>query len=278
MKIDILNSLTKEDCATAITLATTLYDSKYSDNEIRMLYASAHGCNVGLKLYDAIGDLANFNIANPISQFPKMFPSTVADSRLASANYAQDALQAILNSGTVLAVPDQIYPGTYNVGSDNYVFRSDDANTYLMFISMAEIGTALNRFGSPSATYGQGTTLQWETMAAVKADTTGAACALASAFLNFFDGANSAFSYLAPSATGSIKAVLTIMQDPLVTQDPIPGRTTFGGNAHCLSDGYTQAQCTAAGQRLRFRGACSEQDPAASFAAGIIGAVNDLWL
>ena len=276
MKIDIQKALTNSDCTTALSLGGQLYNSAYSDNETRLLYASAHGCNIGLNLYDLIDELANFNTSNPIGEFAHFFPSTSTDSRMASSWYAQDALEAMLNGGTVLAPADEIYPTSYNIGSVLVNDRTEDSNAYMMFIGMAAIGTALNRYGNPSATYTQGTTLPWETQALIKSDTTGAGCALASAFLNFFDGANASIGYLTASLGSQVTTILTLLETPITQTDLV--RNTYGGNAHCLNDGFTQVQCTAALQRLRYRGACAEQDAAASTAAGIIGAVNDLWL
>ena len=139
----------------------------------------------------------------------------------------------------------------------------------LDIIGMAGIGTALNRFGNPTASGGKGTNLTWTTLATVKADTTGNACNLASALLNFFDGANSAIQYLASGTVGNIKSVLTLLESPI---------QTYATTTQCHTvDGFTQAQCDAAYTRLRYRGACQEQDAAASVAAGVIVEINLLW-
>lgn len=275
MKRQILEDLTKNACANAIELATELYTSKYTDNETRMLYASAMGCNVGLNMYTVIGQLPNLGTsANPIGEFAKMFPATSADSRMESAQYGLDATQSILNFGSVVSIADQLYPSSYNIGSVLTRDRTDDANVYLMFISMAVIGTVLNRYGAPDASYGQGADLPWETVATVKADTTGNACALAAGFLNFFDGADIAQAFLGSNGS-SISSVLGVIQSPITVSNPL--RPGYGGQARCLADGFTAAQCTAAAIRLRYRGSCTELDPIASVAAGIIGSVNRLW-
>lgn len=241
-----------------------------------MLMASSYACDIGIKLYSLVTSLSSFSTNNPIGQFAKYFPSSSGDSKLASSWFATDALLETLNPGAIVAPADQFYVGTSNPGSVLTNDRTVDSNVYLMFIGMAAIGTSLNRYGAPTGTYNQGTALPWETMALVKADTSGAACALASGFLNFIDGAADAVLYLASSSASTINTVVAQLKQEVFTTDTV--RATYGGNAHCINDGFSQSQCTAALLRLRYRGACAEQDAAASVAAGIIGAVNDVWL
>ena len=82
MKVEIRNALTRADCSGAVDLSVRLYESEYSDNEIRMLHASALGCKAGIKLYSVVDELTSFGGANPIGQFARIFPSALSDQRL----------------------------------------------------------------------------------------------------------------------------------------------------------------------------------------------------
>ncbi len=268
MKQRITTALTQNDCTSAITLSTQLFNSAYSDNEIRMLYVSAHACNSGIALYNVLMNLSTISSTDPIADFVRLFPSTASDSKLQSAWYAMDALQTVLNPGAVVSTADQVIPNVHNVGSDLIQDRVLDAKIYGLFVSMAIIGETGNRYGNPSATYTQGTDFAWTTKAAVQNDTTGSACALASSFLNFFDSTQSALTLLSGGASANVSAIITLLQTPLLN----------AGNTQCtVVDGYSAAQCSAAVIRLRYRASCNETGAIASYAAGLIQAINLAW-
>ena len=277
MKIDIRNALTTGNCSLALDLSTKLYQSAYSDNDTRMLYASAHACNVGINLYSLIDQITAADFSSPDQIFKslvKIFPSrTALDSRLQSSWYAQDALQAMLKGGTVLASVDQTYANSYNPGSVLQRDHIDDANVYLVFIAMSEIGTTLNRYGyaatdDPAAlNYAQAVTLPWITQALIKADTSTAGCGLASGLLNMFDSISSLITLVSGGTSASLASILTNLQTAVTT----------AGTTQCTVDGFSASQCAAALTRLRYRASCTEQDPIASAAAGIIQGVNAGW-
>jgi len=269
--------LTNNDCADAITLASQIYNSSYSDNSTRMLYASAQACNAGIVLFDVLNNLTSASFTGEdtiIRAFVRLFPSTSSDSRLASSWYAQDALQAMITPGAVIAPSDEISADVNNPGSDRITDRTLDSSSYLVFTSMAVIGVTLNRYGyangqSPAAlSYGKGQSLTWTSKALVQADTTGSACALASGFLNLFDSITSVISYLSGSTSSQLQTILTDLESAV----------TLVGITQCTLDGYSSTECSAAAQRLRYRGACSEQAAAASYTAGIIQGINAGWL
>ncbi len=278
MKIDIRNALTVNNCTDAIELSKRIYESSYSDNEIRMLYASAHACSIGIRLYDLIDKIttADFSSADQIfKSFVKLFPvRTTLDARFQNGWFAQDALLSMLKRGIVVASGQRI-ESTYNPGSVLAEHRVDDANVYLAFIAMAQVGTALNRYGynsgdDPAALgYAQSVALPWATQAAVKADVVGAGCATASAYLNMFDGIDALVSLI---SSGSARAALSNIVTLLKT-----GASLAGTNA-CLLDGFSALQCEGALQRLRSRTSCFERDEIASAAAGIISGINLGWL
>jgi hypothetical protein len=275
MKVEVKQALTVGDCLKAITISTQLYQSSYSDNESRMLYASAHACNAGIQLYQLIDDITNSNFTDQdsiIRTFVRLFPSTAADSKMASSWFALDALQSILNPGVVVSPTDQINYSSVNPASDRYTDRTSDANTYLAFLSMAEVGTTLNRYGyssgqSPaSLSYAQGQDLPWINAALIQADNTGAGCSLVAGFYNLVDGITVVLQYL----TNGPSAQLQLMSTLLST-----GLDLFGMNA-CTAT-YTQAECEAAKVRVRYRNACTENGANAAFAAGVIFGINTGW-
>lgn len=277
MKVQIKQSLTTNDCATAILLSTQIYNSTYVDNESRMLYASAQACNMGLQLFPLLDEISSSNFSTQdaiIRTFVRSFPSSSADSRTVSAGLAQDAVQSILNNGVVTAPVDQILFNSFNTGSVVFSDRTLDANSYLIFVSMGELGTVFNRYGyvagdtAVAHSYGKGINLTWTTEALVTADTTGSACQVSSGFLNLFDGINAVISYLGGSTSTQLQKVLTLLQTAVTT----------GGVAYCQSVGHTATSCDAALRRLRYRGACAELTAAAAVTAGIVQGVNAAWL
>ncbi len=282
MKVEIRSALTRADCASAVDLSTRLYDSEYTDNDIRMLHASALGCKAGIKLYDVVDELTSFGGANPIGQFARIFPSALSDQKLESAWFGLDALQSILNPGAVVGAADQVLYDSNNPGSVLYTDRTLDSNSYAFFISMAIVGGALSRYGNPNSGggYAQGTNLPWTTRASVIADTSGTACGLAAGFLNYFDAFNAIQSLLPSSSSGPISAMFTAIQAPIVdgvTGIPAHPCNNSGGLEYCKTQA-TAAECNLAKIRLRYRASCSETQAIGHFAAGMIQCINALWL
>jgi hypothetical protein len=169
--------------------------------------------------------------------------------------------------GAVVATADQTAPNSFNRGSVLTQDLTEDARIYGFFLSMALLGASGNRFGNPSPTYGQGTDYTWTTKVRVQADTTGTACSLATGLLLFLDSAQFIQSKLPSSSASAVGAALGILN----------GVITFG-DAKCLLATGSAPVCTAAKQRLLYRGACEETDAAAAYAAGLIEGLNTLWL
>jgi hypothetical protein len=83
MEVAIQLDLTNNNCGDAITLSTQIFNSSYSNNFDRMLYASAQACNVGIQLFPLIQDLTTESFTTQdsvIRAFVRLFPSTL-DSR-----------------------------------------------------------------------------------------------------------------------------------------------------------------------------------------------------
>ncbi len=285
MIIDIENALTSGNCSSALGNSKRLYQSRYTDNRIRMLYANSLACKAGIRLYEVIDELTSFSSPNALGQFARVFPSAVGDQRLESGWLAQDALQSMLASGSVIGVHDQILPETWNPGSTLATDRTDSSNLYGFFMSMSVIGNTLSRYGAPTPVWGKGADLIWTSRALVQADLTGSACGLVSAFFNLIDGFRRSEASGAFGSAGSGVKVMVDGLDAQLVQGGALACLTSGGTYAChqyYSPGVapsatTIARCALAKARLRYRGACSETEENAVFAAGMISCVNNLW-
>jgi hypothetical protein len=264
---EVENALTRGDCTTALIHSTRLYESQYTDNRIRMLYVSSQGCRAGINMYQVYEELLSLSSANPIGEFVRIFPSSTTDSKLQSTWAAVDALQTVMLPGAVVATADRTAPNSFNRGSVLTQDLTEDARIYGFFLSMALLGASGNRFGNPSPTYGQGIDYTWTTKVLVQADTTGTACSLATGLLLFLDSAQFIQSKLPSSSASAVGAALGVLN----------AVTTFG-DAKCLLAIGSASVCSAAKQRLLYRGACEETDAAAAYAAGLIEGLNTLWL
>jgi hypothetical protein len=274
MKIEVRTALSRGECTKAVSISARLYDSKYTDNPIRLLHASALGCVTGIRVLDNVDQFSSFGGVNSLGQFARIYPSVLYDQKLESAWLAQDALMAMLNPGAVVGPADQVNSSTLNPGSVLIGDRTQDSNVYLLFVSMATIGNTLYRYGTPDASYNQGTDIPWTSRALVQSDLSGSACGLAAGFLSFFDSFRVVKNLLPSSTASALDSFIGAIEDPIAnTMAPANG----GGLRECLADGYSQLVCDQVKTRLRYRKACSEHGAAASFAAGMIKSINLIW-
>lgn len=251
-----------------------------------MLYASAHGCNVGIKLYPLLDLISTANFSSTtamLKSFVRLFPSrTALDSRLQSTWFMQDTLQTILIPGTVLGASDSVVINSFNTASLLFRDRTDDGNAFLVFAAMAAIGTSLNRNSflpsdDPAAlAYTPDVPLPWITEALIEADTVHAGCSLASSFYNMFD----AIRAVQNITTGAVSAAFGLILSAQVALD-VAGQTQCGVDA--AGDPFPAALCATVPARLRYRDACFESTGNAakavsSFAAGVIKGIKLGWL
>jgi hypothetical protein len=210
--LDQINyALTAKDCTTAINLAEGLYDSPYTDNQVRYARAAAQGCNAQVFFFNMVDDLANNSVVGSDlwRTLAKLFPSTTTDSRAESAWYATDALMAILKLGTVISTSAKINVDTPNPGSLVAANREDDANLYLMMVSMASIGALENRYSAPDSSYNPTQVLGYKASAtegwenAENIDEEG--CAFAASVLTLMDS----IGEIAPKLSGEMGATMS---------------------------------------------------------------------
>lgn len=274
---EIRNALTAQNCASALEMSKLLFESPYTDNNIRLLYASAQGCNIGISMYNLVDDLqtADFSSIDAIFKtMVRLFPSKLAnDSRYESAVIAQDILQSALLPGTVVSTVDRTFAGTQNPGSVRSRDRAQDANIFLAFTSMATVGTGLNRWGYNAATdpatlgYAQQQNLPWNSLVTLRGDSTRSSCAIPSGLLNMLDAIQETINVSPGPLSNALTAVIANLQNS----------TSVAAHASCDAH-FTVAECDAGLIRLRYHDACWEQDPAAWSALGILNMINMGWL
>ncbi len=283
----IKSNLNSMNCGAALEKASELFESKYSDNEIRMLYASALGCNADFKFYTVLTSVSSGNYdIDPIAGTTKffntlaqIFPSNSAsDVKMQSFWLMQDAIQSVLLPNTVVSSFDQVVINTHNIGSILSRDRTDNANILIMFSSMALLGVSLSRYGDPvTGSYNQQQTLQttWPDTTAVKIDTTKAGCAFATGLFNMNDGV----AELSKLASGSLGTALTAIQ--LVLDKLIDAGEKQCKTIDLVADPDVDLRCKNAMKRLRFRDACYETDKdplaASSVAFGVIKEIDSRW-
>jgi len=198
--------LSYEECDQAVNLIEPLYNSSNTDNEVRMLRASAHGCKAGIKFTAMLSFLQgvtlcsggncngiwtalteHFHIGNYVSPFPARLRISYS-----SGNFAVDALHSTLLEGIVVPNFYKTNRGSSNVGSVLISHREEEANIYLLFTSMATIGNYQNAFGQNASrpfdsTYQKRILLPWEGTDNTAMTEDG--CSYASAVLNMVDAA-----------------------------------------------------------------------------------------
>jgi hypothetical protein len=277
--IDSVNqALDVGDCEGAVSRILPLLNSSSSDNEVRMIAASAYSCHAGLQFFsylDSLTQEVDSLAGAPLWEFlARSFPSDASDPndrKVEGAVLAMDALMASLKSGIPILPISYINYPSYNPGSVLVNDRTTDANAYLVFVSMAAMGAFQSRFGAPFANGKKSQDLPWTTAAAVDAD----GCAYASSIVNFVDslGALAEISSTLRTSVSAIQAAFQLGFDDACErgcQNNNPG----GG---WVPTGCTAATvCSACPVRLRDRTACTglASDEVSCAAAGLVNFVN----
>ncbi len=277
IQFDVRVALSNGNCVHALDLSKKLFESEYSDNPSRMLYASSYGCSAGIALYELIDKVGNTDFSTGLfSSLVELFPSNASvDSKMQSLWMMQDILQTVLVPGAIIGDYDRMEMNAYNPGSVLFRDRTEDSNVLLLFSTMANIGVSLNRYGKPNPGYTQGVDLLsiWPDKNAINGDPEHASCGIASAMANFVDAVD-AIKSIASGPLGSALNTISLSLNLIMGN-------SGSANAKCLLDGYTQNECNRAYQRLRFRQSCYEADknPLAisSYAAGVLGGIDALW-
>lgn len=277
-------ALNSNNCATAITLISTYYDKTgCGTDDIRLARASAYACNAGVNFFSNLKDIGNSSLGSSTGLFNSItgiYPSTILDSKVASGNYALDALFAIQNSGAVNTASQLIYANTEHPGTLVPTNRTLDSNVYGLLTSMAMIGVLHNRYGLPNASshaitnklgkIGAGS--GWE----VAANMTSDGCAYAGSMMTFVDSISAVASMLAQRFGSTTASNLTTVASTLL----LDAACAVGCNG--LSGSGCSLSCTECPTALRGRVSCvtgsgANTDPNSCAAAGIIKMVNQLY-
>jgi hypothetical protein len=256
--------LSEERCEEAIELIKPVYNSLYTDNDIRMMMASTYGCSANLNFFSLIGEVGTQSatiIAGGLWSFmAEQFPSTDADRVPEAGQLAQDALQAVISPSAVVLSNGLFNTDTFNPGAYSVDDRLLNATAYLFFTSMATMGGLENRNGNP---------LPWTDPTLVDED----GCAYASAVVNFADS----LTGLETVTQGQLKTAISGMKSAFQTL--IYANCDYGCTTICGIAGG----CPTCPKELRNRTSCTSvaTDPASCAAAGIIAnpgfGVNDQW-
>jgi hypothetical protein len=204
------NYLTTGDCTDAIATILPLYNSSNTDNEVRMLTASAYACNAGVNFFSTITnigtDATTLSSGNFFGYFAQLFPSTVADKVVESAGYAMNVLMTVIPAGTVIIGSDSLNATSDNPGSLNFNDRTGDSNLYMLMVGMAAIGGSESRYGNPNASFNPQNSppLPFNDNVTKMTDQ---GCIYAAGLLNFFDAIVPAAEALPTSASSAINQI-----------------------------------------------------------------------
>jgi preprotein translocase subunit Sec61beta len=111
------NYLTTGDCTDALITILPLYNSSNTNNEVRMLTASAYGCEAGLNFFTVLTNMttdSNTLTGTFWGYFAQLFPSTSADKVVESSGYAMNTLMTVLIPGQVILPSDLLYTTSVN--------------------------------------------------------------------------------------------------------------------------------------------------------------------
>jgi hypothetical protein len=285
------NYLTTGDCTDALITILPLYNSSNTDNQVRMLTASAYACEAGVNFFSVLTNMttdANTLTGTFWGYFAQLFPSTSADKVVESAGYGMDTLMTALIPGQVILPSDLLNTTSVNPASLNVNDRIGDSNIYMLMVSMAAIGGAESRYGNPNSTYHPQSNppLPFNDNVTKMTDE---GCIYAAGILNFFDSiapasavlSSQVASVLAQIQTFSVAQYFDTACDygckgtvPSAGQDLLTLNPTGKWNATGCS---IAAGCGGCPKNLRDDTQCHPNvanDPGACAAAGLVNLVN----
>lgn len=135
------NFLTIGDCDSAINVLKPVYDSSSVNNDIRMTYSSAYACKGGLFMTSVISSLASASSDIWSALVKSDYSSGSSDGHLTNLNTASDVLRTTASSS----------PG-FNASD-----RSNDANTFMIFLQAEIIGSVISPLGLANQSTGHKT-------------------------------------------------------------------------------------------------------------------------
>lgn len=276
----VKNALSVQDCAAAVALIDPVYNSGCTDDEVRFARASAYGCAANINFFKLIGDLLVNDLA--ASGFwitmTMLFPSVTTDTRVTAGQGSTDSLMAIRKPGAITALADMIGINTFNPGSLIAVDRHQDANAYLMFVSMSLIGSLQNRYSSPNpSTFRKTQVVGYSAVkpqgwaVATNVDLEG--CTYASAILNLLDAVND----VSQNVSGNMGTILSQVGSTFTSGINLACDLGCRGAGGYLSGCSLPAgSCNPCPTALRNRTSCTgaDEEKVSCAAAGIAHFIN----
>ncbi len=291
-------ALSAGECVDAINSIEPLYQSEYSNNEIRELRAAAHACMAGMPsllgvMVDIVENAAE--LGNPGGLWKVLSGMTYDADRDAvarkytSALAATDALRTILIPDQVIALPNRIETDPFNLASLLISDRPANAILYNLFVSMVTVGLLENYGGQPNednqrtVNLGANNTIAdgWKALANI--DET--ACGFAGEVVSLIDSIDASAEVLPESVKETLQTVSTLYGSLLNAEcENACDSDVAVGVAGCdygssVCSGTDSRPCLAA---LRNRNLCKTQDDttlvddyARCAAAGVATFVND---
>jgi len=277
-------ALNTQDCAAAVAAIEPHYSSAgCGTDDIRMARASAYACAANVNFFQLVDDLQNLNISNAglWEALTELFPSTIADQRVAAGQFSLDSLFAIRLPGTVSPPETLINAGTLHPGALLANQRTQTSNIYSMLVSMSLIGSLQNRYGAPKPNHQKtqaigktpGNPEGW--MKATFVDQN--ACTYASSVMTMFDTISQVGVDLGNAVGGNLGTALTTLSNTFVTALDLACEAGCQGSGGTLSGCSLPAgSCTPCPISLRNRNSCTGQinDPASCAAAGLVYFIN----
>ncbi len=192
--------LTDGDCGSAIDLADTMYATAgVTDNEVRLIRASAHACRAEVGFFTMIDSITSstsslsgagfWTLTTQMFRPPSGTTDLTMDQRIESGWKAMEALFATMNAGVTVPLDYQINFTSINPGSMTAQHRGADPNMLGMLTAFSILGNVQNRFGDPDSNNNQVTAFPWQTKATIS-DTTQSAisgCEYAGAYIHLVD-------------------------------------------------------------------------------------------
>jgi len=287
--IDVTNNyLTTGDCGDALTTILPVYNSSASNNQVRLITASAYGCDAEVNFFQVLTNLGldgnTLTSASLLGYLSQIFPSTTADKVVESGGYGMEVLLTTLTTGEVIAPGNLINATSNNPGSLLFSDRIDDSNLYMLMMSMAVMGGAASRYGTATFHPIHATmAFPWVNNTTAMA-TEG--CTVAAALENFLDVLEDEAAIVSGSASTQLQAIELLLNSATLdaaceagckgTVLPLPNwqgsgctLTTCGNSGHCPTAIRDWNQCHPN----------VANDPVACASAGIINLINTgaLW-
>ncbi len=205
--LDSVNlALNQAQCSTALHMISPLYQSPYSNSDIRLAMGATYGCFANLQFFTLLNQIIQSSQTFTGSGFwnflIQQFPSSLTPNDDQRPAFLVTGIQALMSAAQsdIFLNPEYFL----NLTSNNplalrSVDRVSDANLLLIFFGLALTGSELSRLDRSAGIH-----LPWTTYD----QTSGAGCGFASGLLHFLDG----IEFLKTNTAGALSNALSALQ------------------------------------------------------------------